>query len=291
MLLSMTGYGRAKLPYREKVISVEIRSLNSKYTDLRIKYPQNYREKEVELRKMVSNYAQRGKIDITIEVKSEQGDEAFGLNKPLFRRYFQELDGMASELGLPKGDMLQAILRIPNVISSDGDQMDEAEWKTLVDTMNAALKNFGQYREDEGKAMENDLRGRISNILEYLVQLDPHEAERVTRLRQRLNQNLEEYLGKDKIDENRFEQEILFYLEKIDITEEKVRLDQHCKYFLEQLDKKVPSKGRKLNFISQEMGREINTMGAKAYSANIQRLVVGMKDELEKIKEQVANSL
>jgi len=287
----MTGYGRAKLPYREKVISVEIRSLNSKYTDLRIKYPQNYREKEVELRKMVSNYAQRGKIDITIEVKSEQGDEAFGLNKPLFRRYFQELDGMASELGLPKGDMLQAILRIPNVISSDGDQMDEAEWKTLVDTMNAALKNFGQYREDEGKAMENDLRGRISNILEYLVQLDPHEAERVTRLRQRLNQNLEEYLGKDKIDENRFEQEILFYLEKIDITEEKVRLDQHCKYFLEQLDKKVPSKGRKLNFISQEMGREINTMGAKAYSANIQRLVVGMKDELEKIKEQVANSL
>ena len=291
MLLSMTGYGRAKLSYREKVISVEIRSLNSKYTDLRIKYPQNYREKEVELRKMVSNYAQRGKIDITIEVKSEQGDEAFGLNKALFRKYFQELDGMASELGLPKGDMMQAILRIPNVISTDGDMIDEAEWKTLMDTMNAALKNFGQYREDEGKAMENDLRGRITNILELLGQLDPHEAERVTRLRQRLNQNLEEYLGKEKIDENRFEQEILFYLEKIDITEEKVRLDQHCKYFLEQLDKKVPSKGRKLNFISQEMGREINTMGAKAYSANIQRLVVGMKDELEKIKEQVANSL
>lgn len=291
MLLSMTGYGRAKLPYREKVISVEIRSLNSKYTDLRVKYPQNYREKEVEIRKMVSSYAQRGKIDITIEVKSEQGDEAFGLNKALFRKYFQELDGMATELGLPKGDMMQAILRIPNVISTDGDQIDEQEWQTLMDTMNAALKNFGQYREDEGKAMETDLRSRIANILEYLGKLDPHEAERVTRLRQRLNQNLEEYLGKDKIDENRFEQEILFYLEKIDITEEKVRLDQHCKYFLEQLDKKVPSKGRKLNFISQEMGREINTMGAKAYSANIQRLVVGMKDELEKIKEQVANSL
>ncbi len=287
----MTGYGRAKLPYREKVISVEIRSLNSKYTDLRVKYPQNYREKEVEIRKMVSSYAQRGKIDITIEVKSEQGDEAFGLNKALFRKYFQELDGMATELGLPKGDMMQAILRIPNVISTDGDQIDEQEWQTLMDTMNAALKNFGQYREDEGKAMETDLRSRIANILEYLGKLDPHEAERVTRLRQRLNQNLEEYLGKDKIDENRFEQEILFYLEKIDITEEKVRLDQHCKYFLEQLDKKVPSKGRKLNFISQEMGREINTMGAKAYSANIQRLVVGMKDELEKIKEQVANSL
>ncbi len=291
MLLSMTGYGRAKLPYREKVISVEIRSLNSKYTDLRIKYPQNYREKEVELRKMVSNYAQRGKIDITIEVKSEQGDEAFGLNKALFRKYFQELDGLASELGLPKGDMMQAILRIPNVISTDGEMIDEQEWKTLMDTMNEALKNFGQYREDEGKAMETDLRSRIANIMEFLGQLDPHEAERVTRLRQRLNQNLEEYLGKEKIDENRFEQEILFYLEKIDITEEKVRLEQHCKYFLEQLDKKVPSKGRKLNFISQEMGREINTMGAKAYSANIQRLVVGMKDELEKIKEQVANSL
>jgi uncharacterized protein (TIGR00255 family) len=291
MLLSMTGYGRAKLPYQEKTISVEVRSLNSKYTDLRIKYPQNYREKEVELRKMVSRYAQRGKIDINIEVKSEHGDEAFGLNKSLFRRYFQELNSLATELDFPKGDMLQAILRIPNVISNEEDSMDDDEWQTLVETMNQALKNFGQYREAEGQAMEADLRERLTNITSFLKQLDPHEAERVTRLRQRLSQNLEEYLGKDKIDENRFEQEILFYLEKIDITEEKVRLEQHCKYFLEQLDVDMASKGRKLNFISQEMGREINTMGAKAYSANIQRLVVGMKDELEKVKEQVANSL
>ena len=135
------------------------------------------------------------------------------------------------------------------------------------------------------------MRLRVTNILEYLSQLNPHEEERVTRLRQRMHQNLEEYLGKDKIDENRFEQEILFYLEKIDITEEKVRLEQHCKYYLEELNKKKASKGRKLSFISQEMGREINTMGAKAYSSEIQRLVVGMKDELEKIKEQVANSV
>lgn len=291
MLLSMTGYGRASMPYKEKMISVEIRSLNSKYTDLRIRFPQNYREKEVELRKMVSKYAERGKIDINVEVKSEKGDEAFGLNKGLFRRYFHELNDLATELNFEKGDMLQAILRIPNVVANDEDSIDDNEWDTMVKTMNEALKNFGKYREDEGQAMENDLRERISIITTLLGQLDPFEEERVTRLRQRLSQNLEEYLGKDKIDESRFEQEILFYLEKIDITEEKVRLEQHCKYFLEELDKPYQSKGRKLNFIGQEMGREINTMGAKAYSSNIQRLVVGMKDELEKVKEQIANSL
>ncbi|MEZ5040837.1 MAG: YicC/YloC family endoribonuclease [Saprospiraceae bacterium] len=291
MLLSMTGYGRASMPYKEKMISVEVRSLNSKYTDLRIRFPQNYREKEVELRKMVSKYAERGKIDINVEVKSEKGDEAFGLNKGLFRRYFHELNDLATELNFEKGDMLQAILRIPNVVANDEESIDDEEWEIMVKTMNAALKNFGQYREAEGQAMENDLRERISIITSLLHQLDPFEEERVTRLRQRLSQNLEEYLGKDKIDENRFEQEILFYLEKIDITEEKVRLEQHCKYFLEELDKPYQSKGRKLNFIGQEMGREINTMGAKAYSSNIQRLVVGMKDELEKVKEQIANSL
>lgn len=279
------------MPYKEKMISVEIRSLNSKYTDLRIRFPQNYREKEVELRKMVSKYAERGKIDINVEVKSEKGDEAFGLNKGLFRRYFHELNDLATELNFEKGDMLQAILRIPNVVANDEDSIDDNEWDTMVKTMNEALKNFGKYREDEGQAMENDLRERISIITTLLGQLDPFEEERVTRLRQRLSQNLEEYLGKDKIDESRFEQEILFYLEKIDITEEKVRLEQHCKYFLEELDKPYQSKGRKLNFIGQEMGREINTMGAKAYSSNIQRLVVGMKDELEKVKEQIANSL
>jgi len=157
--------------------------------------------------------------------------------------------------------------------------------------LDIALDKFEQYRNSEGKAMEEDMIMRVDNISGLLHQLDPHEEERIERLRQRIYKNLEEYVGKNKVDENRFEQEILYYLEKIDITEEKVRLDQHCKYYKEELAKTNPLKGRKLSFISQEMGREINTMGAKANSSNIQRLVVGMKDELEKIKEQVANSV
>jgi len=187
--------------------------------------------------------------------------------------------------------MLQAILRIPNVVTSDAETIDEEEWKEVYKALELAMDKFQKYRATEGGAMEEDMNMRVDNIAALLQQLDPHEKERVERLRQRMYQNLEDYLGKDKVDENRFEQEILFYLEKIDITEEKVRLEQHCKYFKEELSKKQPLKGRKLSFISQEMGREINTMGAKAYSSDIQRLVVGMKDELEKIKEQVANSV
>lgn len=186
---------------------------------------------------------------------------------------------------------MMAILRLPNIVATDGEEIDEQEWETVMQTLQTTLNHFENFRLSEGKAMEDDMRMRVKVIQDHLSLLDPFETERVTRLRQRLHQNLEEYLGKEKIDENRFEQEIIFYLEKIDITEEKVRLGQHCIYFLEELDKKYAQKGRKLSFISQEMGREINTLGAKAYSSEIQKLVVGMKDELEKIKEQVANSV
>lgn len=289
MLLSMTGYGRATNSFRNKTIMVEIRSLNSKYSDLRIKIPQHYREHETVLRRMVTESTQRGKVELNIELKSLQGDEEFGLNKPLFRRYFEELSTMGKELGIQQGDLYQAILRIPNVVSSGLESIDEEEWKALLDTLNDALANFRKFRSSEGEAMEKDLKGRIDSILESLGQVSPHEIERVEKLRQRLHQNLADYLGKDNIDENRFEQEILFYLEKMDINEEKVRLEQHCRFFLEEMEKKAKTKGRKLSFISQEIGREINTLGAKAYSSDIQRLVVGMKDELEKIKEQVAN--
>ena len=291
MLLSMTGYGRVSHTYGDKTINVEIRSLNSKYTDLRVKLPQNYREKESDLRRIIADRVERGKIDLTVDVTSLQGDDEYGLNEPLFRKYHRELARLSAELNIPSGDMLQAILRLPNVVASAAGTITDEEWEALMNALNAAIDSFEKFRRTEGAAMEEDMRLRVTNILEYLSQLNPHEEERVTRLRQRMHQNLEEYLGKDKIDENRFEQEILFYLEKIDITEEKVRLEQHCKYYLEELNKKKASKGRKLSFISQEMGREINTMGAKAYSSEIQRLVVGMKDELEKIKEQVANSV
>ena len=291
MLLSMTGYGRGTVNFNGKSITIEIRSLNSKYTDIRLKIPQNYKEKEHELRKILSDRAERGKLDLTIDIKSAAGDEDYGLNSALFKKYYKELSQLSTELDMPKGDLMQAILKLPNVVAAEEEKIDEEEWKSVLSGLKESIDHFINFRSAEGKAMEEDLRIRISKIMEYLKSLNPFETERITKLRQRLHQNLEEYLGKEKVDENRFEQEIIFYLEKIDVTEEKVRLEQHCKYFIEELDKKIVQKGRKLSFISQEMGREINTLGAKAYSSEIQRLVVCMKDELEKIKEQVANSV
>jgi len=289
MLLSMTGYGRATGNYQDKVIAIEVRALNSKHTDVRFKIPQSYREREANFRKIVLGKAERGKIDLLIEVKSDGGDDEYGLNRNLFKRYYRELKELTEELGIQQGDILQAVMRIPNVVSADQSTIDDAEWSVLEATLVSALDKFIAFRRTEGTAMETDLTLRANNIATLLQRLNPHEEERVVRLRQRLNQSLEEHLNKDKVDESRFEQEVLFYLEKMDVTEEKVRLEQHCKYFLEVLEKKNTQKGRKLSFISQEMGREINTLGAKAYSSEIQRVVVQMKDELEKIKEQVAN--
>jgi len=189
------------------------------------------------------------------------------------------------------GDLTQAILRIPNVVKADESSIEEEEWEGVKRILKDALNSFHKYRVVEGEAMEKDCEGRINNIVKFLGELDPFEAERVVKLKERMLKNLGEYVGKDNIDANRFEQEIIYYLEKIDVTEEKVRLAQHCKYFLEEMNKSATQKGRKLNFISQEIGREINTLGSKAASSDIQHLVVQMKDELEKIKELVANSV
>lgn len=291
MLLSMTGYGRVNQSYKDKTIGVEVRSLNSKYTDVRLKIPNNYKEKEPDIRRKVITKAERGKIEIAIDIKSVHGEENFSLNQALFKKYYRELSKLAEELQMPAGDLAPAILRLPSVVASPDDEIEEDEWKAVARTIDLAIEQFQKFRLAEGQAMEEDLRLRIDNIRSLLAEVDPYEETRIQKLRQRMQQNLEEYMGKENVDENRFEQEVLFYLEKIDITEEKVRLEQHCNYFIEELDKKITLKGRKLSFISQEMGREINTLGAKAYSSDIQRLVVSMKDELEKIKEQVANSM
>ena len=291
MLFSMTGYGRVTQQYKDKTVNVEVKSLNSKYTDIRLKVPQNYREKEPEFRKILMDKIQRGKIEMTVDIKSLAGEDEYGLNPNLFKKYFKELSSLRNELSIEGGDLLQSILRLPNVVATAEDDIDSEEWKTIFNIVSSALVKFDEFRKEEGTAMEKDLIQRINNISTLLEQVNPYESERVESLRQRLHQKLEEFVGKEKIDENRFEQEILFYLEKIDITEEKVRLKQHCKFFLEVLDNKNKIKGRKLSFISQEIGREINTLGAKAYSSSIQRLVVEMKDELEKIKEQVANTV
>lgn len=287
----MTGYGRVSRNYRDKTIIVEIRSLNSKFTDLRLKAPQHYKEKEPDIRKILTERLERGKIDFTLELNSSTGEDGFALNIPLFKRYVTELRQLSAELKVETGDLLQAVLRLPNVVATANDEIEEQEWENVYSAIKEAIEQFEQFRASEGKVLQEELRSRIVLIQENLEKVGPLEGERVVRMRQRLHQNLEESLGKEKIDENRFEQEIIHYLEKLDITEEKVRLAQHCKYFIEELTQPGTQKGRKLSFISQEIGREINTLGAKAYSSEIQRLVVVMKDELEKIKEQVANCL
>jgi uncharacterized protein (TIGR00255 family) len=291
MLLSMTGYGRASGSFEGKTITVEIRALNSKMTDLKLRLPGDYKEKEVELRKLVTDHAERGKIDVIVDVQNADGAAVVSLNEGLFRGYHRELNRLAGELGIGQTDMLQAILRIPNVVASASGEVDEDEWAAVCETATRALEHFKNFRRQEGKALEADLRLRVANILLLLSEVTPFEKERFDRMRERLRNNMEEVFGKENLDANRFEQEILYYLEKMDITEEKVRLEQHCKYFLEQVENPKQSAGRTLGFISQEMGREINTLGAKAYDADIQRLVVQMKDELEKIKEQLANVL
>jgi uncharacterized protein (TIGR00255 family) len=292
MLLSMTGYGRASGSFGEKTIMVEVRALNSKLTDLKLRLPGDYKEKEIEFRKLVTDHAERGKIDILVDVQNADGAAIVSLNEALFRGYHRELSRLSNELGIQQGEILQAILRIPNVVSSPAGEVDEDEWQAMCDTATRALDHLKAFRRQEGRVLEADLRLRITNILLLLTQVSPFEQERFVRMRERMRTNLEDNWSKDKpMDENRFEQEILFYLEKMDMSEEKTRLEQHCKYFLEQMDGKQESLGRTLNFISQEIGREINTLGAKAYDADIQRLVVQMKDELEKVKEQLANVL
>jgi uncharacterized protein (TIGR00255 family) len=291
MLLSMTGYGRANGSYGEKTITAEIRALNAKVTDVKLRLPGDYKEKEIELRKLVTDHAERGKIDLLIEVQNADGAANVSLNEALFRGYHRELSRLSAELGIPGTEMLSALLRIPNVVSSASGEMDEDEWIALCETVTKALDHLKNFRKQEGKVLEADLRLRIANILLLLTEVTPYEQERFVRMRDRIRNNMEEGIGKENLDPNRFEQEILFYLEKMDMSEEKLRLEQHCKYFLEQMDGKQESLGRTLNFISQEIGREINTLGAKAYDADIQRIVVQMKDELEKTKEQLANVL
>jgi len=234
---------------------------------------------------------ERGKIELNLDVKSPGGEEEYTLNTTLLKNYYKELSKISDELGIEKGDVIPAILRLPNVVYPSGGTVHEEEWKAIHRVLEEALIKFNEFRTTEGAAMEKDLTLRITNIQKYLEQITPFEKARVDKLKDKLLTNLEENFSKERVDKNRFEQEVIYYLEKIDITEERVRLGQHCKYFLEQLAEGAVLKGRKLSFISQEIGREINTLGAKAYSSDIQKLVVKMKDDLEKVKEQVANSV
>ncbi len=291
MLLSMTGFGRAIQSFDSKSVTVELRSLNSKFTDVRLKIPQNYKEKEQEIKKIILDRAERGKVDVNIEIQAVTGAEQFSLNTPLFKKYIKEIKQLAKEDEIPLGDIIPAVLRLPNVVMPGIADLDEKEWAVVLSTLQEALDKFTAFRTQEGEVLQSDMTARIHSIKANLEKIEPHEKQRIIKIKEKMMRSLEEFMGKKNVDKNRYEQEVLFYLEKIDINEEKVRLSQHCDYFLEQLDNDKTAKGRKLSFISQEIGREINTLGSKAYSSDIQRHVVNMKDELEKIKEQIANSV
>ncbi len=289
MVLSMTGYGQASRAFKDKTIRVEIKSLNGKTSDIRCKVPGSYKEKEIQLRKLVLEKAHRGKFDFSLTIESEKGDDEYGLNKLLFKKYYKELTDLHNELNIPQGDIVQSILRIPNVVGAINEEVDEEEWSHVILTCEEALAALNNFRATEGTAAEKDLRNAASNIASLLKDVEQYEGGRIETLKERFRKNLEEFNQDEQVDRNRFEQEIIYYIEKLDVNEEKVRLAQHCKYFDEVMDSGTDVIGKKLGFIAQEMGREINTLGAKANEKNIQKIVVSMKDSLEKIKEQVAN--
>lgn len=285
----MTGFGQASNQFKDKKIQVEIKSLNGKTSDIRCKVPGSYKEKEIQLRKNLLDKAFRGKFDFNLTIESDKGDDEYGLNKALFKKYYRELMELKEELNIESGDIVQSILRIPNVVGAINEEVDEEEWEVVLKTSDEAIKALNNFRAEEGKAAERDLKEASTAISDLLEKIEPYEAGRIETLKERFRKNLEEFQTDEKVDRNRFEQEIIYYLEKLDINEEKVRLSQHCKYFNEVLNDGNPEIGKKLGFIAQEMGREINTLGAKANEKNIQQMVVSMKDALEKIKEQVAN--
>jgi uncharacterized protein (TIGR00255 family) len=290
VLHSMTGFGKSTVKVSSGAYTVDIKTLNSKSADIRIKMPSILYEKEYAIRKILQDKIVRGRIDVVI---SQEGDNAsdFSFNSKLFKLYYQEIERTTKELGIKDPDIFSAVMRIPAVVSSGDTLISEEDWEKFEKGLDDAIAELQQFRINEGKVLANDLRQRVDLIKALIPQIVPFENARVERLKERLRKNMDEYFSSDKIDQNRFEQEILYYLERIDITEEKIRLDQHCDHFIEQMLKDDPQVGKLLSFISQEMGREINTLGSKAQDSDMQQIVVTMKDELEKIKEQLANIL
>ncbi len=287
----MTGFGHSKAEWNGKIIRVELKSLNARSTEIRCKIPNAYRDREMDLRKKVLDELQRGKIDLTITLDGFSDEENAFINADAFKKYYRELKTLKDELSIQEGDILQAVLRIPNVIGQSDSLADEEEWQLVERALDGAIISINKFRMDEGLVLKSDLIERIQAIENHLRSITPFEAARLDKIRDRLKKNMEEFTNKLQVDQNRYEQEILYYIEKLDINEEKVRLSQHCVYFLEELETRDDQKGRKLSFIAQEIGREINTIGAKAQDSEIQQIVVMMKDELEKLKEQLANIL
>jgi len=291
MIKSMTGFGKASDEFSGKKITVEIRSLNSKQLDLNLRMPYIYKEKELELRGEIAKQIERGKVDISIYTEALQEALPIAINKTLAKAYYTELKALAEELNESESDLFKLTMQMPDVLKAERElvELNLDEWKLVKETVDKAIEVFQKFRTDEGKTLSNEFEMRIGFIVKLLTDVISLDDARVENIRQRIKNNIAELIEKDKIDENRFEQELIYYIEKLDITEEKLRLKTHLDYFTATM--KELGSGRKMGFIAQEIGREINTIGSKANDSSIQKLVVQMKDELEKIKEQLLNVL
>jgi len=291
MLKSMTGFGRTEQVVGDKTFLIDIKSLNGKQFELLLKLPAFLKPYEFDIRSILSKKLGRGTLDCTISLKQTGSAKPVSINISLAKAYYEPLSALANELKLDSSTILSNILKLPEVITPTSDTLTESEWESFVTILEAAIDDLNLHRVDEGKSLASDLEERIENILKQQTDIIKLEPGRKQKIKEGIRKLLEEHVGKDNYDPNRLEQELIYYIEKIDISEEQVRLKNHCDYFRTVLRENDDSKGKKLSFILQEIGREINTTGAKAYDSDIQKCVVLMKDELEKAKEQVLNVL
>lgn len=287
----MTGYGVGSKENEKVKYTVEIKSLNSKFLELSIRLPKAVSDKELTLRGECSKLIERGKVNLMISSEyTDQTAKASSINGELLKKYYTQLHEIAAQVGENQASLFSLALNMPEVVSNNEDVVDEEEGIVLLSAFHQAVEKFNTFRLDEGRVLKNDLESRVKLILSFLLEVEKTEGDRIPLIRARISQYMDDAVGKENIDKNRFEQELIFYIDKLDITEEKVRLKSHCNYFLDALNAS-DSNGKKLGFISQEMGREINTLGSKANDAVIQQTIVRMKEELEKVKEQLLNVL
>ena len=292
MILSMTGYGKAVVTYKEKKINVEIKSLNSKNFDLSTRIAPLYREKEMEIRQTLASLLERGKVDFSLWIEKDAVLDATPINAQLVKNYYQQIKNIAAEISIPEpAEWFPTLLHLPDVTTkTEIEILDEEEWEVTKQAINNAVENLIDFRKQEGTALERKFHEKINNIEALLKSIEPYEESRVPKIKEKIIEGLEQ-VAKVDYDRNRLEQELIYYIEKLDINEEKQRLANHLNYFRETMEEKGHGVGKKLGFIAQEMGREINTTGSKSNQAEMQNIVVKMKDELEQIKEQVLNAL
>ena len=287
----MTGFGKTEFEVGNKKITLEIKSLNSKQLDINTRIPAMYREKDIEIRRLISEMLTRGKVDFALYLDNLGTESTSRINVAIVKDYYSQLKAVHQELGLEiNGAIMESIMRLPETVKMVYDELDESEWVVVRENLVKSLEELNRFRDQEGLALKTDIVANVANILDLLKQVEPFESQRMENVKAKIKDSLDALQLNGSVDKNRFEQELIYYMEKLDINEEKVRLTNHCSYFNETMNETEPS-GRKLGFIAQEIGREINTIGSKANESSLQRIVVQMKDSLEKIKEQVLNVL